>query len=397
MRALIVNAVCGTGSTGRIVSGLWNYLTTRGHTARIAFGVGEARGVKQSDLIRINDKTGYYIHNALSRITDRAGFYSIKQTKEFIKKVEDYAPDIVYMHNLHGYYINIDLWLRWLASSKIPVILTLHDCWLFTGHCTYFIICGCDRWKTSCYNCPQKREYPQSLAFDQSRRNYYQKRELLSALPKLTITTPSHWLSDLARKSFLNIHPIVTLANGIDTSVFTPTTSDLKALYGIEGKRMVLAVANVWDRRKGLNDVYELARKHPEYAYVIVGLTDDQIKESPRGVIPIKRTNSITELVKIYTAADVFINPTYEDNFPLVNLEALSCGTPVITYKTGGASEMVNEASGVVTRVGDVDELAKSIDHACELRRDYIVQHGRTYDQSIMFNKYLETYNAARK
>lgn len=394
-RILLINAVCGTGSTGRIVADLWKTLKNKGCEAKVAFGIGEGLLVDKQDQFKFNNKWGYYLHNAISRITDRAGFYSNIPTLRLLRFMDQYKPDLIHLHNLHGYYVNIRLLFDYIKQHDIPVVWTLHDCWAFTGHCTHFDFVGCDRWHTKCFDCPQKKEYPQSLVLEQSARNFRQKKELFTSLNKISIVTPSKWLADCVKQSFLSKYDITTIPNGIDLEVFRPVKSDIKNRLNIpEDKKIVLAVANVWNEKKGFSDVIRLSQLLPENAYqiVMVGLTEAQISSLPKNIIGIKRTKNINELVELYSAAFMFFNPTYEDNFPTTNIEALACGTPVITYMTGGSLEAIDEKTGFAVGKGDLSKVLNIITNpnidgnACRQRSE------SRFNKSEMYFQYLKIY-----
>lgn len=238
---------------------------------------------------------------------------------------------------------------------------TLHDCWAFTGHCSHFDFVGCEKWKTGCHHCPQKKNYPKSLFLDQSKRNWEEKKRLFTSISNMTIVTPSHWLAGLVNESFLSKYPVKVIHNGIDLEVFKPTQTTWKRDHGIT-KPVVLACSFDWNERKGYNDVLKLAELLPEYQFVVVGISEKQVKTLPRYIIGIQRTDSVQELVKIYSIADVFINTTYEDNYPTVNLEAIACGTPVITYDTGGSQETIKDSFlGSTVPKGDISSMLEMI------------------------------------
>ena len=245
------------------------------------------------------------------------------------------------MHNLHGYYLNVGILFDYLKTCGKKIIWTLHDCWAFTGHCSYFTAAGCEKWKEQCFCCPQKCSYPKSL-IDKSERNFWRKRTVFTGIPNLTIVTPSKWLADLVKESFLKEYDVKVINNGIDLTAFKPTESDFRVKYGLENKKIILGVASVWDERKGLNDFVKLANEiDDDTCIVLVGVNEKQKKNLPSKILCVERTNNVAELAGVYTAADLFFNPTYEDNYPTVNLEAQACGTPVVTYATGGSIESV--------------------------------------------------------
>ena len=346
MKILQINSVCGVGSTGRIATDLYKVSEEQGHQCKIAYGRGTApQGI---DSIKIGSNLDNYMHVLKTRIFDKHGFGSVNATKKFIEEVKEYDPDVIHLHNIHGYYINIEILFNYLKEANKPVIWTLHDCWAFTGHCAYFDYVGCSKWKNGCNKCPQKEGYPTSKVFDNSKLNYEKKRELFTSVKNMTIVTPSKWLANLVKESFLGKYPVEVINNGIDLDIFKPTKSYFREQYGLEDKFIVLGVASVWEERKGLKYFVELSKElSDDYKIVVVGVTEKQKKELPNNILAITRTNNVKELAEIYTVADVFVNPTLEDNFPTTNLEALACGTPVISFNTGGSVESIdNKTTG---------------------------------------------------
>ena len=362
MRVFQINTVCGYGSTGRIAVDLAKHIERRGAKCEIAYG----RFTKDPNYqytYYIGNSLDHYLHGLYSRITDRQGFYSNIATQELIKEIRRYNPDIIHLHNLHGYYLNVSSLFKYLCDSNKPVVWTLHDCWPFTGHCTYFDIAQCNKWTTQCKHCVQKSKYPSSYFRDNSENNYNTKKAIFSSCMDLHIVTPSKWLGELVSKSFLADIDRRVINNGINLDKFHPTKSGLKQRLGIEGKKVLLGVASRWGDRKGYGDFIKLSRYiHDNYIIVMVGVDDKQIEELPKNVLGIKRTESIEELCELYSLADYYLNLTYEDNFPTTNIEALACGTPVITYRTGGSTESVDELSGVVIEKGNIEEIVAIID-----------------------------------
>jgi putative colanic acid biosynthesis glycosyltransferase len=395
MKVLQINSVCGIGSTGRIATDIHQVLIEQGHESWIAYGRGKA--YKSNNTIKVGNDFSNYLHVAQSRLFDGHGFGSIAATKSFIKKVDDLNPDIIHLHNIHGYYINIEILFEYLKSSRKPVVWTMHDCWAFTGHCAYFDYVGCEKWKFGCEKCPQKKVYPKTIGFDNSKLNYQKKKALFTSIDNMTIVTPSKWLANLVEDSFLGKYPIKVINNGIDLDVFKPTSSNFREKYNLDKKFIVLGVANVWDRRKGLTDILDLSKRlDDKYKIVIVGLNKKQLDDIPENIIGITRTNNIKELVEIYSEANVFLNPTTEDNFPTTNLEALACGTPVITYATGGSVESIDKSCGVVTEEKNelkVYEAIQTIKWA-ELSQSNCLKRAGQYDkvqQAINYNRiYVE-------
>lgn len=389
MKVLQINSVCGVGSTGRIAADIHRVLKQNGHESKIAYGRGEAKGVSSDDTIKIGTDRDIYAHVILSRLTDRTGFYSKSATKKLIRSIEEYNPDVIHLHNIHGYYINIKLLFDYLKKAGKPVVWTLHDCWAFTGHCTHFDYCGCEKWKTGCEKCPQLNRYPKSFA-DSSKRNYLYKKQIFNGINNMTIVTPSKWLENLVKQSYLGNYNIQVIYNGIDLTVFKPTVSDFRARHGLNNKKIILGVANIWEKRKGLDDLIQLSKKlSDDYKIVIVGkLIGDSL---PANMLHVERTDSTKELAEIYSAADVFVNPSYEDNFPTVNIEALACGTPVVTYNTGGSPEAISPSCGIVTEQGNVDELKTAIYSLQETGRRYSTDVS-VYNKNVVFAEYVGLY-----
>jgi len=331
-----------------------------GFDSYIAFGRGDNSSEEKA--IKIGTRADIYWHGLVTRLTGKHGFSSTRATKEFLKEVDRLQPDLIHLHNIHGYYLNIELLFNYIREKEIPIIWTLHDCWAFTGHCAYFDFAGCEKWKSQCYQCPQIHTYPRSLFIDFSGKAYERKKKLFTGLKNATIVTPSNWLKDLVGQSFLKEYRTIVINNGVDTNVFAPKNVD-KAKYGVASEDFViLGVAAKFTPRKGLKYFIELSEKLEKGTKIIlVGLNDEQIKSLPESIIGMKGTENIEQLVELYSMADVFVNPTLEDNFPTTNLEALACGTPVITFRTGGSPETVDEKTGVVVEKGDTNGLVYAI------------------------------------
>ncbi|WP_294351588.1 glycosyltransferase [uncultured Clostridium sp.] len=389
MKVLQINSVCGRGSTGKIAVDLYNLLEEQGESCIIAYGRGEP--LKDIKTIKIGNSLNNYYHYYKTKIFDEHGFASKKSTENFIKEIKKYNPDVIHLHNIHGYYLNIEILFNYLRESNKPVIWTLHDCWPFTGHCCYFDYINCEKWQDSCYNCEQKNEYPSSILFDKSRVNYEKKRRIFTSLDDLTIVTPSNWLAELTKKSFLKKYNIYVINNGINAEIFKFTKSNFRKNNKLEDKIILLGVANVWDYRKGLKYFLELEKiLDKKYKIVLVGLDKKTEKNISKNILVINHTNSQKELAEIYSAADIFINPTLEDNYPTTNLEALACNTKVITFNTGGCMETVKNSSSKVLNKKTLEELYKSI---IELSNENTKFYSdEKYDKNIRFKKYIDLY-----
>ena len=360
MKYLLIGSLAGCGSTGRIAAEKCRELMAQGHECVLAYG-REMANCDDIQTVRIGTKLDYQLHGVINRLLDNHGFCSTAATRKFLRWVREYDPDVIWLHNVHGYYIHIGLLFDYLRGCGKKIYWTLHDCWSFTGHCAHFDFVCCDRWKTGCHDCPQKKEYPASLLKDNSRENYEKKERCFTNIPNLTIITPSQWLADLAKQSFLREYPIEVVHNSINLSVFKPSASDFRQRYGLESKKVILGVASVWSERKGLQDFVKLASLVDDGSQIVlVGLTPKQIQNMPENILALTRTNSAKALAEIYTAADVFVNPTYEDTYPTVNLEARACGTRVVCYDTGGSKETLGEGDTLVPK-GDIQALLTAV------------------------------------
>ena len=383
----MINVVCGIRSTGRICTDLATALEAQGHEVKIAYGRENVPEQFQKYAVRIGSDLDVKFHGVKSRLLDGAGFGSKKATGKFIEWVKEYDPDVIHLHNIHGYYINVEVLFNYLKVCGKKIIWTLHDCWAFTGHCVYFDYVGCDEWKTGCEHCPQKSEYPARIGPDMSRNNYVKKRELFTGISNMTLVTPSQWLADLISESYMKDYLTKVIHNGVDTDVFKPTESNVKEKYNCQGKKIVLGVAAVWDKRKGLNSFVELSKLLDDsYKIILVGLSKEQIEKLPKNIIGIERTNSVKELAELYTAADVFVNPTLEDNYPTTNLEAIACGTPVVTFDTGGSPESA-EMYGVSVPKKDIDGLVTTIEKV-----RIITKRTTDIDYKNTVQKYIKLY-----
>ena len=390
MRILQINSVC-TGSTGRIAAGVSRVLSEAGHESLLLFGRGQpAEGIACE---RIEGAAAFYGHTLFSRLADRQGFASTLATRRMIRRIEAFAPDVIQLHNLHGYYLDWRVLFGYIKKAGVPVVWTLHDCNAFTGHCAFFDAVNCERWKTGCGNCPQKNAYPKSWFADQSARNFSEKRALATGLNGLTIVTPSIWLKRLVEQSYLQDYPVRVLYNGIDRETFQPVESDLRERYEIGSKRLVLGVANIWEPRKGLNTFVDLFERIGDEAVVaLVGLSSVQQQGLPKGMLGLGRTASANELAAWYTAADVFVNPTLEDNFPTTQVEALACGTPVVCYDTGGCAEALDDSCGIAVPKGDAPALADAILRAGSLKREHCLRRAAKFDQQERYRDYASLY-----
>lgn len=392
MKTVQINTTCGIGSTGRICVGISKLLTEDNIENYILYSSksdGYSLGVQCSDDAYIK------IQALKSRVFGNYGFNSRKSTKKMIDELESIKPDIVHLHNVHGHDCNLGLLIDYLKRKKIKLIWTFHDCWLFTGYCSYFAIMNCNKWQSHCSKCVQRRDY--SWLFDKSYKMFEKKKNLFQGLD-LTIVTPSYWLADMVKQSFLRDYPVKVIHNGIDLEIFKPTQSNFRTQYGVnENINILLGVALGWEERKGLDVFLELSKRldDKKYKIVLVGTNSSIDKLLPDNIISIHRTENQKELAGIYTTADVFVNPTRDEVLGLVNIEAIACGTPVITFNSGGSPECIDETCGVVVGCDDVDAMLNQIEYICSKKpfdKESCMKYAQNFDKEKNFRKYIDVY-----
>ena len=400
MKLLSINTTANIGSTGRIAEQIGVAVMERGGESYLAYGVSSANS--KSTLISVVSKREYRLHRALSKYTDMQGRFSTIPTLRLVKKIEQIAPDIIHLHNLHGNYINYKVLFDYLRKSDIPVVWTFHDCWPMTGHCPHFVYVGCDKWKTGCYDCPRQKEYPKSKFFDRSRKNYIEKRDIFTSVKKLTIVPVSKWLGSIVRESFLGECKVEVIYNGVDVNIFRPIAdNNIRERYNIpSNKKIILGVATAWSERKGLNDfieLYDLLPKREGYQIVLVGLSPTQQKALPSGIIGVSRTENVEELAQWYSTADVFVNLSYAETFGLTTAEALASGTPAIVYNNTASPELITTEVGRVVENGGVEAVSLAVKELCAENREELRNHCRKYavehfDKHKCFERYLKLY-----
>lgn len=392
MKVVQINVTCGTGSTGKICADISrlladidieNYIIYSGKKGDFPLGFSccGAKEVKYQALC--------------SHLFGLYGFNSKQITTRILKKLDEIAPDIVHLHNLHGHNCNLGMLLDYLREHHIKTFWTFHDCWSFTAYCTHFAMDKCNKWIDGCHDCHRYREY--SFFFDRSRELYNKKKTASEGLD-LTIITPSQWLSDLVKQSFFKDYPVKVINNGIDLGIFKPTPSDFRKMRGIPtDKYIVLGVAFGWEKRKGLDVFIELSKRldKEKFQLVLVG-TDKKIdKQLPSNIISIHRTQNQRELAEIYTAADIFANPTREEVFGLVNVEALACGTPGVTFDAGGSPECYDDTCGSVVPCDNIDAMEKEIVRICKQNpysAENCIRHAQIFDKNKKYEEYIELY-----
>lgn len=418
-KLLQINPVLRTStSTGRIMKEIGELAIANGWESYVAYSKGrDGLPGSTSIPVPVGNKASVAWHGLQTRILDRHGLGSVLATKRFIEDIRRIGPDIIHIHNIHGYFLNYRILFDFLSHSGIQVIWTVHDCWLYTGHCYHYMYAGCDRWKTGCGHCPQRWKFPRSLLADRSARNFRDKRDAFCSMPedRLTIVPVSDWMRSEMSESFLKDYRFQVIHNGIDTDVFSPQPaleSEVRRCYGLGDRHVILGIASIWSEEKGLNDFVEMAaRLDSDEVIVLVGMDrkqlDDVLSRYGRTVlgdrmVAVKRTADVHQLAGLYSTADVLVNPTWQDNYPTVNLEAISCGTPVVTYRTGGSIEAVAGDTGFVVEQGDIEGLVDAVRRVETLGKAHFMDACRSravkeFRKEDRYAEYIELYERLTK
>ena len=395
MKVLQVNSVCGIRSTGRICTDIAELLEQQGHTCKIAYGRETVPEKYQKYAVKIGTDLGVRGHALKSRFFDCAGFSSARATRKLIKQIKEYNPDIIHLHNLHGYYIHVGILFRFLREYNKPVIWSFYDCWPFTGHCAHFDYNGCEQWKTGCEKCAYKQEYPKSL-FSKAQRNYQKKKELFIGLSNLQLIVPSRWMQTIVMQSYMKDYSIRVLPNGIDLDVFVSVVGDFREKYGLTDKFIVLGVSSFWNEMKGVEFFNRLAKDldKEQCQVVLVGKAEEGVLCDE--ILHIPATNNIQELCELYTAADVFVNPTLQETQGLTTVESFACGTPAIVFNAGGAAECVDDSCGLIVERGEYQNLLDSVlrVHKREVSFDKqdCIRVAQKYDTRQLYKSFIQLY-----
>ena len=396
MRVFQLNTFCGVKSTGRIASEIAKLVAADGGECRIGYGVPGISADAEPFAYQIGTKWERKLHGAIRKLLDGEGYGSWLATRRLIEEIKAFSPDLIHLHNVHGCYLHLPMLFRYLKKSDLPVVWTLHDCWPFTGHCAYFDYSGCEKWKTGCHSCPQQRSYPACVGLDGSKLNYAHKKRWFAQLDHLTFVAPCEWMKQPLSQSFMKDKPVRVIYNGVNLDAFRPTPSDLRTQHQLADKRVCLAVAAEWDHRKGLAYICDAAKQLGDaYRFVVIGLEKEQISDLPANVIGLEKTADVQELAAWYSIADCLVNPTLEDNMPMVNLEALACGTSIVTFATGGCPEAVDENTGIVVPKGDLDAFCAAIEQLSSQkaqRSQDCVKRALLFDAKHTFQAYLDLY-----
>ena len=395
MKIVQINTVCGTGSTGKIAVDIYKLAEGAGYEPFIAYGRGQSPACIHG--YKVGNPIDFAHHVFVNFFLGKSGFGSKAVTKRFLNWLDEIQPDLLHLHNLHGFYIHVGLLFDYIKAHDLPVVWTLHDCWPLTGQCAHFEYAKCSKWRTGCFDCPIYRtDYPYSLFRDNSKNNYILKKNAFCGVNNLTICVPSQWLSDIVKLSYLNEYPISIIPNGINLDIYSCSAQNAS-----NKERIILGVANVWNNKKGLNAFLELDKILDDtWQIVLIGLTPKQqafIRNHSKRILPLAKTANQVELVKWYNRAYVYLNPTLEDTFPTTNLEALACGTPVITYRTGGSPECITKESGIVVEKGNIQQLKNSIlslEASPFINAESCRKQAMNYDKNTRFQEYLNIYHS---
>ena len=396
IKVIQINTTCNWGSTGHIAEGIGNAIINTGGKNYILYG--RYGNPSNSYAYKYNKKIDFYYHILQTRLFDRHGLASNIATRKIIDAIRQLKPNIIHLHNIHGYYLNYKILFKFLSETNIPIVWTLHDCWSYTGHCAYYSYIKCERWKIGCHNCPQTTSYPSTWCFDRSENNYLDKKYFFTSVKNMTIVPVSNWLANELKSSFLNKYPIKVIHNGINLDIFCPQKIHKKD-FGVDDKFVILGVASNWEKRKGLNDFIYLRTLLPsEFIIILIGLSESQIKKMPKGIIGIRRTNNVQELAKYYSVSDVYINFSVEETFGMTTCESLACGTPIIVYNSTACPEIVSKDTGFIIEPGDFESVIDAIQKIKILGknkyqnicRQRAVQHFNKEDKYI---EYINLYN----
>lgn len=398
MTIIQINFSTNIGSTGKIAEQIGELIIRQGWKSYIVSG--RHYGTSSSKSIIINNRISILWHVFISHFCDMDGLGSYFATRKLVKKLKKIDPDIIHLHVIHESYINYPVLFQYLAKANIPVVWTFHDCWAFTGHCPHFEFIGCEKWKTHCCSCEAPVNRRKLEFFHRSTTNFSKKKKYFCSIDNMTIVPVSYWLADIISKSFLKEYKTCVIHNGIDTDLFKPKASNLRERHAIAtDKFVIIGVANGWGKRKGYDDFISVAKQRPDWQFVMIGLPEYCFASLPSNVLGIQYTRNQEELSEYYNTSDVFLNTTYEDTYPTVNLEALSCGTPVVTYKTGGSPESVTPETGIVVEKGNQRELITALEEIRLRGKKNYSTHCRAYaiqnfQKEDCFRKYINIYES---
>lgn len=394
MKVVQINGVSSTGSTGKIVSQLSDVMNAQGIENYI-ISSGYKEHNRAGNVFFCSSYWEVKLHQLIGTILGDSGFHSRLATCRAIRFIKKVNPDIVQLHNIYSYFLNVEVLLKYLKRNNIPTVWTMHDFWSITGHCTHFEAVGCNKWQTQCENCPQKHTFPYSRFWDRSKELYGRKKRLFENWSGLQIVTVSSWVRVNAEKSYFKDKKITVISNGIDLNAFYP--ENVQKPSAIQGKFVILSVSMGWGEKKGYCDLLDLSKMlREDEVIVLIGLTDKQIAELPPNIIGLKRTANIAELRAYYNFSDVYISASVEETMGLTVAEAMACGTPAIVYNKTALPELIGEGCGYVCEKG-ASCLREKIDLVRESKKsDYsekcITHVRKNYDKEKQYSRYCKLY-----
>lgn len=394
MKVLLIDVNCKQSSTGKVVYDLYSSLSSKGHEAAICYGRGEL--VLEHNIYKFGLDWETKLHALLTRVTGFTGCFSFYSTRRLLEYIDTFGPDIVHIHELHAYFVNIKPLLRYLTKKNIKTLFTLHCEFNYTGKCGHSY--ECLKWKTGCNRCPHLHDYPKVLFFDQTNYMYRQKKELFENLPNAIFTTPSPWLTARAKESFLKNNKFFTIYNGVDTTVFYPKKSEgLRVSLGITEEKVIVSVApNIMTKEKGGQFIIDIAARMRDCKFVLVGTDSDKIEKKDNMIFVPKIVNQ-NKLAMFYSLGDVFVICSAKETFSLTCAEALCCGLPVAGFQCGAPEMIFEEPYAIFSEYGNVDELIECIKTQLKLSTEDVAEYGKKFSRENMIEKYTKLYEIAHK
>lgn len=394
MKVLQINATYGYSSTGLIVKDIGDTLVATGNEAFFAYQ--SARGEIENGY-PVGNRLDRKVHALLCRVFGRQGYYSRSATKKLINHIEEIKPDVVHLHNLHSNFVHVNMLLQYLAKNDVPTVITMHDCWFFTGKCFHYADIGCERYKSGCGRCPKKKAPPASMLFDSTASVLRDRDKLLHAIPRLKVVGCSEWVCNEAKKGIMKDLELMPIRNGVDTNVFKPyDKTAVKRELNLEDKFVIMGMANKWLLPSNVEFLNKMKSHLAENdRIVLVGCTEQQMSalQSEEKIIAVGFVKGREALAKYYAAANVFVNVTHADTLPTVNMESICCGTPVVTYDSCGSPEIVLEGCGYVVPEGDVDGIVEKIKNVkSNVLRSVEAIGKANFDKTVCYRKYVELY-----
>ncbi len=395
MKVLQINAVYGQGSTGVIVKDIDEALQENGYKSFVAYA--NCNTIPNNGF-KIGNKIDHKVHGMLTRTLGKQAYSSVLSTNKLLRYIDIINPDVIHLHNLHSNYINLNMLLKYIIKNDIKTVITLHDCWFFTGKCFHYIADQCTKWQTECNTCPRLKKDVPSWFFDQTSKVFNDKKRYFELISDLVVVGVSNWISNEAKKSFFKDKEIATIHNGVDTVIFKPMESNFRKKNNIEDKFVILGMANKWLLPNNNPSLKYISNNLGEnYVLVLVGCSEAEKHNLPANVIGLGYVNNKEELARIYSMADVFVNTTWEDSFPTVNIESISCGTPVITFDSCGSPEAIDKDTGLIVPQGNYKQLWKAIMEIKQKGKHYYqqrcVEYGREkYNKNDRYTDYILLY-----